>query len=207
MKTSLVDPYDNVTLLLTYSYFPVNINTARACFHHFYGGRVKAIDLAGNLFSFGEWQEGLKPSGVRKKDAIPVEIDRDNPWMRSAHDKWMLPTRTIATERFHLTQRKRRQNLCKRDYCRIHKYRCQMCYKRFPYEELTLDHIVPKSLGGPNIPENMTLMCRICNNRKGNTYPVKDDLGFPQEGTKVPERYLVVSDSDMRPEWEELIWS
>lgn len=38
-------------------------------------------------------------------------------------------------------------------------------------EELTLDHIVPKSKGGPRIFENLQTMCRTCNQRKGNRLP------------------------------------
>jgi hypothetical protein len=34
-------------------------------------------------------------------------------------------------------------------------------------EDLTLDHIYPWSLGGPDTYENLRLLCRPCNSRKG----------------------------------------
>ena len=34
--------------------------------------------------------------------------------------------------------------------------------------KLTIDHIVPKSLGSSNRRENLMLLCGSCNNRKGN---------------------------------------
>ena len=33
---------------------------------------------------------------------------------------------------------------------------------------LTIDHIIPKSLGGPNSLKNYQLACEVCNNVKGN---------------------------------------
>ena len=33
---------------------------------------------------------------------------------------------------------------------------------------MTLDHIIPKSLGGSNTLDNLQSMCKICNKEKGN---------------------------------------
>jgi len=44
------------------------------------------------------------------------------------------------------------------------KYRCVTCSSR---ERLTLDHIHPWSLNGPDDPENLQTMCQPCNSRKG----------------------------------------
>ena len=38
------------------------------------------------------------------------------------------------------------------------------------YTELTLDHVVPKSLGGKNRAANLIPLCRECNNNKGNKF-------------------------------------
>lgn len=50
----------------------------------------------------------------------------------------------------------------------------------------TLDHIVPKSLGGSNYITNLTPSCRLCNMKKGTTllkvnYPV---MGFGHKGLR-----------------------
>jgi 5-methylcytosine-specific restriction endonuclease McrA len=34
-------------------------------------------------------------------------------------------------------------------------------------DDLTLDHVHPWSLGGPDTPENLQTLCRSCNSRKG----------------------------------------
>jgi 5-methylcytosine-specific restriction endonuclease McrA len=45
---------------------------------------------------------------------------------------------------------------------------CPGCWKYFTYEQLTLDHIKPKSLGGSNAITNLRLMCAPCNRERGN---------------------------------------
>jgi 5-methylcytosine-specific restriction endonuclease McrA len=44
--------------------------------------------------------------------------------------------------------------------------RCAYCGKRVGYKTATLDHIVPRRLSGPNVPENLTLACKPCNQSK-----------------------------------------
>lgn len=43
--------------------------------------------------------------------------------------------------------------------------RCLYCGAAGP---LTLDHVVPRSLGGSNGPSNFVTACARCNNRRGN---------------------------------------
>jgi 5-methylcytosine-specific restriction endonuclease McrA len=45
---------------------------------------------------------------------------------------------------------------------------CPGCWKYFPIEMLTLDHITPVSKGGSNKISNLRLMCAPCNEERGN---------------------------------------
>jgi 5-methylcytosine-specific restriction endonuclease McrA len=50
--------------------------------------------------------------------------------------------------------------------------RCWWCEHCLPAENLTLDHLKPKSRGGSNSLENLRLACFPCNNSRGNSlYP------------------------------------
>ena len=40
---------------------------------------------------------------------------------------------------------------------------CRICRRRFSYEEMEGDHIVPWSKGGKTVPENLQMLCRRCN--------------------------------------------
>jgi 5-methylcytosine-specific restriction endonuclease McrA len=47
-------------------------------------------------------------------------------------------------------------------------YRCVTCRSHI---DLTCDHIIPESLGGPTNLENLQTMCRPCNSSKGARHP------------------------------------
>jgi 5-methylcytosine-specific restriction endonuclease McrA len=50
---------------------------------------------------------------------------------------------------------------------------CQYCKVRFHAKDLTLDHVVPVSLGGKKEWTNIVTACRACNQRKSNRTPVE----------------------------------
>lgn len=47
---------------------------------------------------------------------------------------------------------------------------CYYCNRKFPVNELTMDHIVPLSKGGKSIKANLVPCCRECNHNKKNKY-------------------------------------
>lgn len=47
---------------------------------------------------------------------------------------------------------------------------CYYCNRKFPVNELTMDHIVPLSKGGKSIKANLVPCCKECNSNKKNKY-------------------------------------
>jgi len=78
-----------------------------------------------------------------------------------------LPTATVPFSR---------RNLFKRD-----RYTCQYCNKRPRQDELTIDHVVPRSHGGGSTWENCVLACIDCNHRKADRTPKQAHLTLKQE--------------------------
>lgn len=66
----------------------------------------------------------------------------------------------------HQTRSLSRKNILMRD-----RYTCQYCHKTLPSNELTLDHVIPRSRAGETTWENLVACCHGCNNRKGNRTP------------------------------------
>ena len=44
---------------------------------------------------------------------------------------------------------------------------CNICDTHFPYRNMAVDHIDPKSQGGTDHIENLQLLCPACNSMKG----------------------------------------
>ena len=47
-------------------------------------------------------------------------------------------------------------------------FQCQYCNDVFDYEELTIDHVLPRSEGGKTTWTNCVTACKPCNHRKGS---------------------------------------
>lgn len=44
---------------------------------------------------------------------------------------------------------------------------CPICGRKFPFEKMHADHIIPWSKGGHTTPDNCQMLCRDCNLKKG----------------------------------------
>jgi 5-methylcytosine-specific restriction endonuclease McrA len=59
---------------------------------------------------------------------------------------------------------------------------CQYCGRT---SHLTVDHVMPRSRGGPSIWENIVTSCAPCNRRKGDRTPVEVNM-HPRKKPKAP---------------------
>jgi len=50
----------------------------------------------------------------------------------------------------------------------VHVMPCWLCGKRRTFAEATVDHVIPKSMGGKNLPTNYRIACKKCNQKKGS---------------------------------------
>jgi 5-methylcytosine-specific restriction endonuclease McrA len=63
--------------------------------------------------------------------------------------------------------------MCKKNFLLRDRYRCQYCGARFEAGDLTLDHVMPRSRGGPGTWENLVCACKDCNHRKNDRTPAE----------------------------------
>jgi len=91
-------------------------------------------------------------------------ISQTNNYIRSVSIKFSIPDIIklkkyvyIKYDAIPLT----RKNIIRRDHCT-----CQYCGKK--YNEITIDHILPKDKGGTDIWTNLVAACKNCNLIKGN---------------------------------------
>jgi len=72
--------------------------------------------------------------------------------------------------------------------------RCQYCGERFLGKELTLDHVIPKSMGGKKVWTNIVLACQDCNHSRG------DDISIqPIKKPSKPTYYQLITERKKFP--------
>jgi 5-methylcytosine-specific restriction endonuclease McrA len=78
-------------------------------------------------------------------------------------------------------------------------YRCQYCGST---RHLTLDHVIPRSRGGPTSWDNVVTSCAPCNVRKGSRLPA--EVGMALRGCPRPPSvtdFLISSASGVPEDW------
>jgi len=111
--------------------------------------------------SLWSWQDAVKAVFL---DRVNVVSEYDNA-IHSPSWEMKLPS-VISLKNYVQVSRKpafTRFNVFLRD-----RFSCQYCTAPFPPQELTFDHVVPRSRGGRTEWTNVVTACGICNLRKGN---------------------------------------
>jgi 5-methylcytosine-specific restriction endonuclease McrA len=114
-----------------------------------------------------------------------------------------LRSRVRVAKRFHHVPFSR-ANIYLRD-----KHICQYCGQKLPSSELTLDHVVPASLGGRKVWENIVTCCVACNRRKGNRAPA--DVGLqlvrtPKRPTFLPALRISLGIGEVPESWRDYLY-
>ena len=97
-----------------------------------------------------------------------------------------------------------RQNIYARD-----KYKCQYCGRRFPTEELTYDHIIPKSRGGKTKWENIVTCCIQCNRKKGGRIHTEAGMKLirkPSRPTWLPALRITIGFREVPHLWRDYLY-
>ncbi len=97
-----------------------------------------------------------------------------------------------------------RQNIYARD-----KYECQYCGNRFSPEELTYDHVIPKSRGGKTRWDNIVTCCIPCNRRKGGRTPGEARMSLirkPTRPTWLPALRITIGFREVPTSWRDYLY-
>ena len=143
------------------------------------------------------------------KNSVYVEEYDGIRVLRSAHDEFPVPS-VIRRRTYINIRRRREQSGMKR--LRIYmrdKFRCQYCGDKKGVNELTLDHILPRSRGGDNSPVNVVTACVECNNRKANRTPAEARMPLLTSQTALRvklERVVLCHYAEARVEWRKYLF-
>jgi 5-methylcytosine-specific restriction endonuclease McrA len=151
-------------LVLNRNYLAVRVVDVRRAFSLLFRQLAEVVHIESGRYTsydFTEWCELSQLAHEFEPDAhdwihtIRFEIAVPRIIRLAVYDK--LPQQTVKFNRRNIYARD--GNLC------------QYCGKKFPTTELSLDHIVPRSLGGKTSWENIVCACLKCNIKKGGRTP------------------------------------
>ena len=123
--------------------------------------------------------------------------------IRSATSEFDIPS---VIKLGYLVRRPRLQiSLTKREILRRDDYTCQYCGKRS--HALTVDHVIPRRLGGQHIWTNVVAACPPCNRRKGGRTPERANMRLRRKPAQPsPSAYYRFSRHlNTHQEWEQFI--
>lgn len=142
------------------------------------------------------WQVALR---LLFTDKVTVLKEYDDWNVRSQHISMKVPSIIMMIDHIKWSKQVKynRSNVYARD-----NYRCQLRITRrcksvdgyVKHNDLTLDHVVPRSYGGKSIWTNVCASCKECNSEKGNDRSI-----LPKTEPKKPNYYEILARRKSQP--------
>ncbi len=151
-------------LVLNKHYMAIRIVGVRRAFSLLFRELAEVVSFEQDRYSNYDFENWCELSQLRRNFEPDV-----HDWISTVNFHIAVPRiiRLLFYDRLPRNQVKfNRRNIFARD-----KNSCQYCGKRYATSELSLDHVVPRSLGGRAIWENIVCACTKCNSRKGGRTP------------------------------------
>ena len=163
------------TLVLNRNWQPVNVATVARALTLVWNESARIVDPRDyQTYAWSDWSRLAPQDG--------------EPFIRAARARFRAPE-VISLVRYDRLPvgavTFSRRNIFKRDH-----FTCQYCSVQPGAEELTIDHVLPRSQGGTSTWENCVLACVTCNKRKADRTP-------DQAGMRLKKR-------PVRPAWKPL---
>ena len=176
---------DCKVLVLNKLYMAVRVTSARRAFAMLVRDLAEVVHVEDGVwmnYDFATWAE---LSELRR------ELEREkHDWVRTVRFDLAVPRviRLLGYDRLPKQHVKlNRRNLFARDG-----NRCQYCGRTFPTQELSIDHVVPRTQGGGESWENLVCACVVCNAKKGGRTPTQARMELIKKPVR-PRRNPLIS--------------
>jgi 5-methylcytosine-specific restriction endonuclease McrA len=152
---------DRPTLVLNRHWMPVNVATVARSLTMLWNESAHVVDPDDfRLYTWADWSWLIPRDGEPYIQAVTFRLRVPEVVTLTHYDR---PRESAVPFS--------RRNIFKRDHMT-----CQYCGARPGSEELTIDHVVPRSLGGTSTWDNCVLACVSCNARKANRTPEQSHM-------------------------------
>jgi 5-methylcytosine-specific restriction endonuclease McrA len=151
-------------LVVNRFYLAVHVVNVRRAFTLLYRELAEVLDVDEGRYANYDFCAWLEMSELRAE-----EEKHAHDWIRTVSFDVQVP-RVIRLLRFDKVPKQstrfNRRNLFARD-----NHQCQYCSRVFPSNQLSIDHVLPRSRGGTTTWDNVVACCVRCNTRKGGRTP------------------------------------
>jgi 5-methylcytosine-specific restriction endonuclease McrA len=120
--------------------------------------------------------------------------------------KWELRMPSIIRMLYYIRRPMQKVALTKKNVLLRDDYTCQYCGIRGE-RMMTVDHVAPRSRGGPSTWENLVCACMRCNNRKNNRSPQDANMSLkrrPKTPKYIP--WIQIRRNTFPDEWHKFLF-
>ncbi len=157
------------TLVLNRNWQPIRIATVARALVMVFNGTARVVDPETfQTFTWADWSRIRPRDDDRFVQGVTMRLKAPEVVVLNDYDR--VPANVVTFSR---------RNLFKRDH-----YVCQYCGRQAPPDELTIDHVIPRSQGGESTWENCVVACLDCNKRKGNRTPEQAGMRLRRKPTR-----------------------
>jgi 5-methylcytosine-specific restriction endonuclease McrA len=181
-------------LVLNRHWVAVHVCTVRRALTLLFQELARVVTADFETYDFQSWRE------------LSAFADGTHPIIHTPNFQMLLP-RVIVLSRYQSWPPRlikfNRGNIFIRDH-----HTCQYCGRTPREDDLTIDHMIPKSRGGHTVWENVVLACTTCNTKKGNRLPSEcgmQPIRAPKKPSWLSTIYSIHLDEDNRSLWQKFV--
>lgn len=130
------------------------------------GGQYTALDIDGDKIIPVRWEDWLRLPPLNNEEVIHTQ-------------RLLVRMPTVIVSCGYSKVPKRRPKFTLANIAKRDGGRCQYTGRVLTRDRWSLDHVVPRSRGGKDSPDNVVLADKDVNNRKGNKLPQEAGLPLP----------------------------
>lgn len=181
-------------LVLNRFYMAVHVVNVRRAFGLLYREVAEVINIESGQYANYDFESWLLLCEMRSSNRRG-----DEDWIRSVQFEIQVP-RVIRLLRYdnvpkHTLRFSRRTLFARDGHC------CQYCGVSLPPQQMSMDHIIPRSRGGKTNWENVVCSCIKCNTRKGGRTPQEARMRLLRKPAK-PRHNPLLSRKLSNPKYE-----
>jgi 5-methylcytosine-specific restriction endonuclease McrA len=161
---------------------------------------VLVLDVGMRPLRVENWQRAICDIFLGKVEVLEYSKDRT---IQGVSRAWPMPSVVRVLHNFkrdRIRVKFSRLNIYTRDG-----FKCQFCGQRFLSEDLTFDHVIPRSRGGKTTWENIVTACVGCNKAKADRTPAEAHMKLlkqPRKPVYLPAMTVKMDTQRVPEEWK-----